>query len=281
MKNTPPTIYGDYIQACHLTGAPFELTPNTTLNERLGFLAGIAPPAGEVPDTNWVCIGNAGHRGIIEGTNSWNTGRQHEPTDGGPFEIIPFHLRPIAKDLTPAERENYGGRVIKEMPGGQKYVAYYLMKIDKANSRPAMVVIEKVGGVEQTRPFIPEASDLSPVPNDLAAEETVTANGQQVGIRQVIQFILSATQIEAVIDACRILYDNAERAVISEICLVSGVSYATNGSSSGGAVIEFKDVIAAQVCSHLITHYALPFVNNQVREEMVLGTSNPLMRRPR
>lgn len=280
MKNTTPTIYGDYIQACNFSDAPFELFPNTTLNERLGFLAGIAPPNGEVPETNWVCIGNAGHRSIIEGSNSWNTGRQHEPTDGGPFELIPFHFRPIAKDLTPSERENYGGRVLKEV-GGKQYVGYYLMKIDKTGSKPAMVVIEKVGGVEQTRPFVPEASDLSPVPNDLAPEETVTANGQQVGIRQVFQFILSASQIEAVIDGCRILYDNAERAVISEICLVAGVEYTTNGSSSGGAVIEYKDVIAATVCSHLITHYALPFVNNQVREEMVLGTSNPLMRRPR
>lgn len=276
MKNTTPTVYGDFLQACAFSGAPFDMVANTTLNERKGVLAGVAPPAGKLPQAGWICIGNQGHRPIVDGMNSWNTGRQHYPNHGGPFEMMPFALRPINNDLTQAERKKYGLRKLEEY-GGKQYIAYYLKKLDMSTSRPAMVIIDKTGGVQSFRPFVPTASDLSPTPTDLAPEETVSANGQQLGVRQVITVILSAAEIEMILDACRIMYDNASRAVLSEICMVSGVEYVTNGSSTGGGVVEYTEVIAAQVVSHLITHYSLPYVNNQVREDMVLGTSNPLM----
>lgn len=276
MKNTTPTVYGDFIQACSFTGAPFDMVANTTLNERLGILAGVAPPTGKVPQAGWICIGNQGHRPVVDGLNSWNTGRQHLPSHGGPFEMMPFVLRPINNDLTQAERKKYGLRKIEEY-GGKQYIAYYLKKVDMTTSRPAMVIIDKTGGVTSFRPFVPTTSDLSPTPTDLAPEETQTANGNQLGVRQVITVILTAAEIEMVLDACRIMYDNASRAVLSEIGMVAGVEYVTNGTSTGGGVVEYTEVISAQVVSHLITHYSLPFVNNQVREDMVLGTSNPLM----
>lgn len=276
MKNTTPTVYGEYLQHCQYTGAPFELVEHTTLNEKKGVLAGVYPPANQLPKIGWLAIGNQGHRGVNEGVQSWNTGRQHRPSDAAPFNMLPFHLRPLNNDLPQAQRAMYGLRKVEQY-GGIDYVAYYLKKLDMSNVRPAMVIIERINGVENIRPFVPSSSNLNPTPVDLAPEEVLSANGQKLGTRSVIPVILSVTEIQAIIDACRIMYDNAMLAEISEMCLVSGVEYITQGTATGGGVIEYTEVIAAQVCSHLITHYSLPFVNNQVREDMVLGTSNPLL----
>lgn len=281
MKNTTPTIYGDLIQACSFGNAVFEVLPHSTLNERIGFLQNVAPPPGVIPSLGWFCIGNQGHRQVVNGVDSWNTGRQHKPSEGGPFNILPFVLRPVNQDLTMAERQKYAGRKMVTGLDGKQYIGYYLKKLDLSSYRPAPVIIETVGGVQQFRPFVPTTADLAPTPTDLAPEEAASSNGQQLGIRGVITVVLSAIEIEEIVNACRILFDNADKAVLSEITLVSGLEYVTNGAASGGGVVEYTDVICAQAVSHLITHYQLTMVNNQVREEMVLGTSNPLMGAPR
>lgn len=280
MKNTTPTVYGEYLQHCQFVGAPFEMYDFTTLNQRLGFLTNVAPQPNQYPEIGWFCIGNQGHRAVNQGQQSWNTGRQHRPSDGGPFNMLPFHVRDLNDDLPLAQRSLYGGRVIRNINGVDK-ILYYLRAVDKSNIRPQMVILERSNGVDlPPRPFVPNDATLNPVPVDLAPEEVQSANGQKLATRSVISVVLSASEIQAIIDGCRQLYDNAMVAEISEIALVSGLPYVTNGVAGNGGTVEYTEVSCAQVVSFLITHYSLPFVNNQIREDMVLGTSNPLMGAP-
>lgn len=279
MKNTTPTVYGEYLQHCQFIGASFEVIPYTTLNQKLGFLTNAVPVGNELPDIGWACIGNQGHRSVNQGQQSWNTGRQHSPVDASPFNMIPFHVRPINDDLSLSMRQQYAGRVIRNVNGVDR-VLYYLKAVNKATAIPKMVIIETINGVENIRPFVPNDANLNPTPTDLAPEEVSVANGQKVATRSVIPFVLSASEIQAIIDGQALLNDNVMLAEISEISLVSGIPRVTQGVAANGGTLEYTEVAVAQCVSHLITHYSLPFVNNQVREDLVLGTSNPLMGPP-
>lgn len=277
MKNTISTVYGAYLQACLFFKQPFELFPNTTLNEKLGVQAGVAPVNGELPGVAYVAIGKRGHRNDIGADGQpYTTGQQHSPTDAALFDMIPFVLRPLSNDLTPAERARYGGRKVESI-NGVAHVGYWLRRLDMSLARPSMTLNTKVNGVVSSRPFVPTSDNLNPVPVVMTSGEILTASGEYVAVNSVVDIVLSAVEIEQIIDACRILYDNAAYAVISEIALVSGVDRVVQGTASGNNMIEYTEVIAAQVVGILNTYHSLPNTNAYIKESMTLGTSDPML----
>lgn len=277
MKTTTSTIYGAYLQACLFFDQPFELTPFTTLNEKFGVQSGIAPAAGEMPVTKYLAIGNQGHRNATGASGQpYTTSNQHLPSDAALYNMIPFHVRLQTNDLTQNERNQYGLR--KEMEiNGLKYWLYYLKRLDISTSRPAMTVNVKVNGKVSSRPFVPDSNNLNPVPPLLQGDEVTTSSGEYLAIKSVIEVVLSATEIEAIIEGCRILYDEEGYAIISEIGLVSGVDRQVTGQAAGNNAIQYTEVIAAQVVGILNTYHSLPASNSQVKETMTLGTSDPML----
>ena len=190
--------------------------------------------------------------------------------------MIPFHVRLQTNDLSQNERNQYGLR--KEMEiNGLKYWVYFLKRLDVTTSRPAMTINVKVNGQVQSRPFVPDSSNLNPTPPLLQSDEVTTSSGEYLAIKSVIEVVLSAAEIEAIIEGCRILYDNEAYAVISELALVSGVDRQTTGQAAGNNVIQYTEVIAAQVVGILNTYHSLPASNSQVKETMTLGTSDPML----
>lgn len=277
MKNTISTVYGDYVQACLFLKQPFELIPNTTLNEKKGVQAGVTPAAGVIPTVGYVSIGNRGHRNMTGSDGyPYHTGEQHQPTDASNYNMLPFALRPLTNDLSLAERQNYRLRKIEEY-NGVTYAAYYLRVLDLTDARPQMVKRRKVDGVVSVDPFVPSSSNLNPTPMALGTGEVLSASGESVGVISVIDFTLSAAEIEEIIEACRIMYDSEARAIVSEISVVSGVDQVVTGQAAGNAVIEYTEVICAQVCGILTTHHSLPNTNTLIKELLTLGTSNPLL----
>ena len=277
MKTTISTIYGAYLQACLFFKQPFELTPFTTLNEKHGVLPGVAPAAGEMPVVQYVAIGKQGHRGATGADGQpYTTSNQHSPSDAGLYSQIPFHVRTMNNDLTLSERNSYGMRKIITV-NGIKYIAYFLKRLDMTNARPAMTINTKVNGVVSSKPFVPDSTNLSPTPPVLSGGEVLTASGQYLAIKSVIDVVFSATEIEAIIEGCRILYDNEAYAIISEIALVSGVDRQTQGEAANGQTIQYTDVVAAQIVGILNTYHSLPASNSQVKETMTLGTSDPML----
>lgn len=277
MKNTISTIYGAYLQACLFFNTPFEMFPNTTLNEKLGVLAGTAPYPNERPTVRYVAIGNAGHKNVTGASGRhYTTGQQHDARDAALFNMIPFVARPVNNDLSQAEREKYGLRTVRAV-NGINYVFYWLKRLPSEDVRPAMTINTKVGGVIQSRPFVPTSDNLNPTPIELSSGEVLTASGEYAAVSAVIEFLLTAVEIEQIIEACRILYDNEHEAIISEIATVAGVDRITQGSASGNNTIEYKEVICAQVVGILNTYHSLPNANAMIKETMTLGTSDPML----
>lgn len=277
MKNTISTIYGAYLQACLFFKYPFELIPNTTLNEKKGVMAGIAPSPTETPGVGYVAIGNGGHKNVT-GANGrpYTTGQQHDARDASLFHMLPFVIRLATNDLSQAERAKYALRKLETI-NGVNYVVYWLKRIDMSTARPMMTINTKVDGVITSRPFVPSTNNLNPEPIELTSGEVLTASGEYAAVNAVVDFILTAVEIEQIIDACRILFDNEGEAIISEIALVSGIDRMTNGVAAGNTSISYEEVIAAQVVGILNTYHSLPNTNAMVKESLTLGTSDPML----
>lgn len=277
MKTTISTIYGAYLQACQFFKQPFTLVKFTTLNEKLGFMANAPIADSDMPVVQYYCIGRQGHRNATgAGGQPYTASNQHLPSDAGLYAMTPFQVRPINQDLTQQERALYGGRVVKDV-NGSLHALYYLKVLDTSKAVPAMTINVKVDGKVSSRPFVPTSDNLSPIPPVIQDGEILTASGEYLAVKSVVEILLTAAEIEAIIEGCRILYDNEAFAIISEIGLVSAVKRQTTGVGAGNNTIQYQEAVAAQIVGILNTYYSLPAANNQIKETMTLGTSDPML----
>src|SRR5690606_18437856 len=126
------------LQTCMLSGLPFVVKPNTTLNERFDIESGTLPANGVLPTLHYMGIGNGGHKMVVgAGGMSKPEPIQHLATDASAFNPIPFVIREPINDLTPAERANYALRK-ETIINGTAYVSYYLRRIDLSGILPTM-----------------------------------------------------------------------------------------------------------------------------------------------
>jgi hypothetical protein len=277
MKNTISTIYGAYLQACQYFKQPFELTPFTTLNEKMGVLSGVQPYEGEMPSVGYVAIGNGGHKSVMSASGRpYTVGEQHSTTDASLFNMIPLVVRPLTADLTLAERLNYKIRVVK-LHNGVWYAIYYVKVLDMSTARPKMTMNTRVNGQISSRPFVPDTTNLNPTPLVLTSTTPLVASGEYAAVNSVVDAIFSAAEIADIILGQTILEDNEGLAIISEIAVVSGIPRIVQGIGAGNTSIEYGDLVAAQVCGILNTYHSLPNSNSMVKESMVLGTSDPML----
>lgn len=278
MKSTTATIYGAKLLAHLLFGRPYGLVPNTTLNERHDVQAGIAPTADEQLKIGYLQIGNGGHRNAVGADNHpYTSPNWHLPSDASCFKPIPFVLRRVDNDLTPAEQSRYALRKLVEVDGVY-YWAYFLRRLDVSNVTPQML-INTVGedGVVTSRPFVPNSDNLNPTPTDISPEGSVTSSGEYLTASATVEVVFSAAEIEEIIEACRILYDNEGYAVISEMAIVAGCDRIVTANGPGNTTFNFNEALAATVISFLTTYHNLPAANNGITEILEMGTTEAML----
>lgn len=170
------TVYGAYLQTCQLLGLPFDLKPNTTLNEKLGIQESATLIQSEMPHVRYFCIGNGGHDVKSAGGKSIPVALQHRPSDPVPFSLIPFVLRQVDDDLNATQRQRYALRRTKSY-NGVNYFEYSARRIDITGVTAKMYYHEVDAGTTTVTEFTPDASNLSPVPPDLSNTGINTATG--------------------------------------------------------------------------------------------------------
>ncbi len=277
MKTTITTLYGGQLMNTLAFKRPFKLVANTTLNEKLEVQAGIAPSAGEMPGIQYICIGNRGHRNRTGPDGQpYTSDVQHQPVDAGLFNLIPFVMVPIDKDLTVAQQKRYGGRKLHNI-GGKNYVGYWIRRLDTSKADPEMRLNTVDGKNVSSKPYTPTSDNLNPTPVDLSSTEVNTSSGQYVSSESTVEVVFTAEEVEMIIDACRILYDNEGYAVVSEIGLVSGVDRKILAQGNGTQTFDFVEVIAAQICAILSTYHNLPAANNGFKETLNMGITEPML----
>jgi len=276
LEQIVPTIYGSYLQTCQYMNLPFVAAEHTTLNEKFGSNEGIVLASDDMPFMQYVAIGNRGHRFTTgaDGVPLINI-VQHQPTDAALYGHLPFILRPLDNDLTPAERANYRMRVI-ETYDGVLYAAYYLKRLNFTNTTPQMELREINNGVITTTPFVPGVGNLNPTPPAIDPGVVLTSSGNAVAVTSKVPFTMDEWEINELLAACMIKYNDDRYAMITEIALCSGIDKTVTGEFNG-IVTGYTDAIAAQVCAFISASYAAKYSNAGINVLLDVGAVNPLL----
>lgn len=252
------TVLGEYIQTVNWPHLPFEMAPNTTLNEKFEILPKVVPEAGERPAMRYFTIGNLGHRTVQNADRSEEPEPiPHSPTDAACYNHIPFVLRENTgdNDLSTEQRNRYCLRKI-ETHNGKEYIAYYGRRIDMNQSRAKFQKLTK--DEEQVYPedYTFTTDNLNPPVPSVGYEGVRTGSRIQYTATAVMRIPLDSTDIAEIVHAHQIRTGSIRSPIISEIALCTGVDRVVPLPSSN---VGYTEVIACQVNLFMSTHHAVGY----------------------
>ncbi|BDH16588.1 MAG: hypothetical protein [Bacteriophage sp.] len=296
---TTRTVYGSALQTERGLGLSHNVMAYTTLNQAISentIMANLPSPLTlgmeMLPDydyttdsdsifTKYICIGNGGHKSIVNATDAipYTLPVAHKATDSGLYNMIPFVVRPVADDLTITERSIYGLRRTLNL-GGVLYAAYFARKLDYGNVTPTTNITNVVGGESSTEQFVPTINNLKPS----KPTEDTTYTGSYANITAPVVVTWTEDQIQDIKDACALLFNNENLAIISEIALCSGVKkpiaqkYPNTGTQNPAAVAAntYFEIVACQVSMFISTYVPLATADQEYTLSLDLGATEPL-----
>jgi hypothetical protein len=275
-ENITRTVYGAVVQTTLFLDQLFDLVQNTTLNEKFGVQQGVSSSV--TPTLNYYGIGIGGHT-MTAGTDGiyLPTPLEHEPTDAALFKHLPFVLRLPTNDLSQAEQAAYAMRTTLTV-GGVNYIAYYLKRLDYSTTQVQMQLKSVASdGTVSTTTFTPTTSNLNPVANPLATSGVNLTTGDYVTSTAKVTIAFTVNDITELLNAANIIYGDPSYALISELCLVSGVDKPITVTTTTGASYTFLEAIMAQVASFVNTLIPVRFLNSEVDIVLDLGATEALL----
>ena len=271
------TIYGAAVQTSAHMGIAHKYVPFSTLNEKLGIQAGVYPPETTIPTLKYYAIGIGGHRPVA-GANGVVTISPitHRATDASLYRQVPFVLRLEDNDLPPEYRVKYGGRRLEEH-NGKRYIAYWLKRMTFQDVDPGMFITTVENGVASVVPFVPNNSNLEPTPPVLSPNTSTETDGEYASVVASYLMVFDETDALEFTEACKIIYGGPEFAVISEIALVTAVPTTVNGSTAGGATIQYTEALGAQCSTFIPTLQSINLNTRGFDLRLEFGAAEPLV----
>lgn len=278
MEQMTRTVYSAALQTGLLMNLPVPIKPNSTLNERFSIQQGVLPTIDNPPRARYFSLGNGGHTFTVGADGIPKPEPvQHRATDAAAFKPFPFVMRLLAADLTAGERANFALRRL-ETWGGQQYAVYYLKRIDFTGVVVDMQLkTEDDEGNWTETEFVPDSSNLNPLPPDLSSSGINLVTGTYVTADAVTDLSLSASDCQELLNAAQIIFGDPNAAVISEILLCSGVDQAVNVPGPGSSTFSFLEVIASQVMTFIEAFAAINFLNNGFELVLDIGATEPIL----
>jgi hypothetical protein len=158
------------------------------------------------------------------------------------------------------------------------YIAYYLKLLDYSTTQIQMQLKSVAqDGTVTTTPFVPSTSNLNPTPSALATSGVNVTTGNYVTSTAKVTINFSTDDITNLLNVANIIYGSESYALISEMCLVSGVVKPISVTNSSGGSYTFNEVIMAQVCSFVNTMIPVQFLNAAVSVVLDLGATEALL----
>lgn len=278
MKSITRTVYGSYLNNAIITGLPFQVIPNTTLNEKLGINRDLtlSLPRNTYPQLKYFCIGIGGHQVQLSNNIPTIIPVQHHSTDASPFKMMPFILREMDNDISPALRKSYALRRIEDI-NGTSFIAYYLRRLDfsKAKVEMNLITVEK-DGTKTTKPFVPNASNLNPTPQTITNTGVNVLDAKYIEVSNMIELIFTPEEAEEYRHVANVIYNDENLAIISEIGLVSGVEKTVNVNMPGQGNIIVDEVLAAQMTNVFNTFRSCVIDNLGFTIKIKIGSNLPL-----
>lgn len=271
MESVVRSLCGSRIQTALLTKTMPEIQQYTTLNEKFGVQSGVAPT--EIPTLNLMVMGNKGHTSAI-GANGVSLTRFHEhvSTNTALYGHIPYVLRELANDLTPAERAKYALRA-QVTYNSQQYIAYWAKRMDLSAGLITSKIRTQNSGVETITTHVPQASDLNPTPPVLSSGGVNPLENQFGLVSMVMPLQFSAAEVAEILEACRIIYGDESYAIISEIGLCTSDTKQISLPDSS----FFNEAVAVQIASFLQEHYTLTSSRGGINGTLNVGSAEPLL----
>lgn len=278
---TVKSIAGSLIQTCHYIGKQYVPLPNTTLNELWNVHQNSnVISANDRHVAQYIMIGNRGHYNDTgaEGIDVRKP-TPHRATDMGLYKPLPFIMRPVDDDLTDLEKAKYGMRVLKTLPGNEKYWAYYLYKLNLTNTVPEPFITTTVDGVSTQDPFVPSNSNLTPTPPAVPNDDIQAASGQYASVTALVPLELDATAIAEIVNCAVLLYGDASLAMITEIAVVSAITKSVPQLDQTGTPqpgLPYYEALRATVSGFISADFSASMNSNLFGMILDLGTDDPL-----
>lgn len=275
MRIITRTVWGASLQTSLLLGLPYNPQEKSTLNEKFD----IEPNSdlrGTIPHVKYFSIGNGGHR-VIQGADGipYTSPINHRASDAALFNHLPFVLREPSDDLTIDQREHYALRR-RETINGKPYIAYYLKRMNLSTVEMMLQHTNVVEGNATTTPFEPSNGNLNPEHPELPNEGVITTDGNYLTSSAIVPVLFDANDVEELVNVSRVLYDNEERAAISEIGLCSGVDRVVTTEGVGGQ-FNYRESIGVQVATHITGYYPVGYTNRGFDLQIEAGATEPML----
>lgn len=273
------TIIGSRLLATLQQQKPYVHVDNTTLNEALGINDTIRPNVGETPVARYYAIGMGGHVNRVGSDGGhYPVARKHRPDDFGLYQQLPFVIRELGDDLTPQERSRYGLRKIIDHPTrpGERYIAYYLKRIDIDDSPVQMNLNTTVNGVTTTVPFVPTNANLFPTPVEPTSVNVNTTDGTTLTTSSLVAFEFDAQDSENLMEVAEVLYGGVERALISEIAYVAGCDRVVS-VNDGTNPFNMNEVVEAQIVTHITGLWPVAYASSGFSFKLDMGGTEPMV----
>lgn len=270
--NATHSVYGNFINTLMRMKKNYIHIPFSTLNQRLNIFPDERPNPGVLPSIGYLALGNGGHYAdVINNDLAITRNYQHQSTDAGLFKMMPFILRPVANDLTPAQRAGYALRRVETIDS-QQYAAYYLKRVDLSEIVPRLEyrTIQPDGTIVVSE-FIPDSSNLNPTPTVMAVNGTNTTTSEFVAVSAKVAVPWSQWEINEYLNVSNVKFGTEDAALISELAVVSGVDkIVTSGS------LTYTEAICAIVETFVQHKIDLTANSQNFTMNLEIGVSEPL-----
>ncbi len=295
-KNITRTMLSSILHSYFLLKKPLRVYYNTTLNEKFGIHAledltdDVSAPAGQARGivTNGVectiqgiVAGMGGHTMVMgpDGNTPMTQTVQHRSTDFSLFRHTPMALKDIAagEDLKTnfPQRDKYFLRK-ERVVDGKTYAAYYGYRLDTSMIEPVINVLHIENDIiTSSTPFEFDSGNLNPSAPDLPVDDLMTSDAEYIAITSLMEVIFNESVAAEYRNAAEILYGTTEMAICSEMGVVTGVEKSFASSVSGDAA--YKEVLNAQIITHMCSYQSLANSNAGFKTTLKLGATEPVL----
>lgn len=263
------TIWYTQLEAARRRNAVYVPDTHSTINEKFGIQENVALATGELPDVSYLAIGRGGHKNVMVGGASLTDTLTHRINNACLFEHIPFVMRETGNDLSGTERAKYRMRRL-ETHNGTDYFVYYMKVLSIDSLGTSIMEIDTTSGTPVSTTYTPTAAQLTPQP-----VSNLEYTGKHLGVSNILSVVLDNTEIQDIIDACAIIYNDNRFAAISELAICSGFDKSVS-VTDGGVSVTYTEAIASQVCTFLPgEHKSLIYQSQEVDYKLNVGNTLP------
>ena len=276
MKKSTRTIYGALLQTAQRFQQALPILPNSTLNQKFEVFQDLIPGVDEMPFTQYFAIGLKGVTIDIGVDGLYVTKyREYDPRWASLLSHVPFVMRRVSEDLTPAERVPYRMRHI-EVHNGVTYAAYYLKKLVLDTTAVGAEYRTIVNDIVTSNAWEPTLANLNPTPLTPNPNQVIMTGDDYVSATKKLQLVFTPNDIQEIMDAVNIIYGNPDYANITEVALVSGVDRVVTGDFNG-IPSGYTEAIYAQVNDFVKTSISCPNALKGQTIDVDAGSNEPLL----